>query len=446
MRFFILSLGCPKNTVESEGMRELLNAAGHSLAASPEEADVLIVNTCAFIDVARDESLEALRELADARRPEQYLIAAGCMPELYSEQLPDLVVPLDGLISTRRWQEIPRLVDILSGSPRESGPHRLPEPAPPRSLVHPLPRECPGVATAYVKIAEGCDAPCAFCTIPQIKGPFQSKPKQAILKEVGEIVEQGVKEIILIAQDTTSYGADRGEVDAFPALIEDILESAPSLAWLRIMYAYAQRVTPRLIQVMAERPRALHYLDLPLQHAHPQVLRRMNRPHDVKRVRSIIDQLRSAMPDIAIRTSFIVGYPGETDEEFRTLLDFMDELAFDRVGVFVYSPEQGTQAAALPDQVPQDVKADRYRQAMELQQKISLKRNERLIGRELEVLVEGIGEGISVGRSYRDAPEVDGLVIVQSELPVNEFARIRITEALEYDLIGQVQQSPHVAR
>jgi len=439
MRFFILSLGCPKNTVESEGMRELLSAAGHSLASSPAEADVLIVNTCTFIDVARDESLEALRELGEDKRSDQYLIAAGCMPELYSEQLPEMVQYLDGLISTRRWREIPRLVEIISGAGRKSGPHRLPEPAPPRSLLHPLPRKCPGMATAYVKIAEGCDAPCAFCTIPRIKGPFQSKPKQAILDEVGELVEQGVKEIILVAQDTTSYGADLGEVDAFPTLIEDILEFAPSLAWLRIMYAYAQRVTPGLIQVMAERPQVLHYLDLPLQHAHPQVLRRMNRPHDVKRVRSIIDQLRSAMPGIALRTSFIVGYPGETEEEFRTLLSFMDQIAFDRVGVFAYSPEQGTQAAFLPDQIPQEVKADRFRQAMELQQTISLEKNRQFVGRELQVLVEGIGEGIAVGRSYRDAPEVDGLVIVQPELPVNEFARTRITEALEYDLIGHVQ-------
>jgi ribosomal protein S12 methylthiotransferase len=437
VRFFILSLGCPKNTVESEGMRELLRAAGHPPASKPEEADVLIVNTCAFIDVARDESLEALRELAEYKRPDQYLIAAGCMPELYSEELADMISSLDGLISTRRWREIPRLVEIVSGVPGKSRPHRLPEPAPPRSLLHPLPRQCPGMATAYVKIAEGCDAPCAFCTIPRIKGPFLSKPKQAILAEVEQLLNQGVKEIILIAQDTTAYGADRGETDGLAILIGDILESAPSLHWLRIMYAYAQRLTPRLIQTMAESPSVLHYLDLPLQHAHPQVLRRMNRPHDVTRVRSIIEQLRSAMPYIALRTSFIVGYPGETDEEFHTLLSFMDEIAFDRVGVFVYSPEQGTEAAVLPNQVSQEVKADRYAQAMELQQTISLERNVEFIGRELEVLVEGIGEGISVGRSYRDAPEVDGLVIVESELPVNEFAAVRITEALEYDLIGQ---------
>jgi ribosomal protein S12 methylthiotransferase len=287
-----------------------------------------------------------------------------------------------------------------------------------------------------VKIAEGCDAPCAFCTIPQIKGPFLSKGKEAILAEVGQLVDQSVKEIILIAQDTTAYGLDWGEKDALPALIEEIVRFAPSLPWLRIMYTYPQRITPNLIQVMASTPHVVRYLDMPLQHAHPQVLRRMHRPPDMTRVRSVIGQLRGAMPDIALRTSFIVGYPGETDAEFRTLLEFMEELAFDRVGIFVYSREEGTRAALLPDQIPEEIKVDRHRQAMELQQMISLERNRQFISRQLQVLVEGAGDGISMGRSYRDAPEVDGMVIIFEELPVNEFASVHITEALEYDLIG----------
>ena len=436
MRFFILSLGCPKNTVESEGIRELLLAAGHSLSTAPQEADLLIVNTCTFIDAARQESLKALRELGESKRPDQYLVAAGCLPQLYGEQVASMVFPLDGFIGTRRWREIPDLVQILPATNGTTGPLSLTDPAPPPSLVHPVPRRCPGLATAYVKIAEGCDAPCAFCTIPQIKGPFLSKGKEAILAEVGQLVDQSVKEVILIAQDTTAYGLDWGEKDALPALIEEIVRFAPSLPWLRIMYTYPQRITPNLIQVMASTPQVVRYLDMPLQHAHPQVLRRMHRPPDMTRVRSVIGQLRGAMPDIALRTSFIVGYPGETDAEFRTLLEFMEELAFDRVGIFVYSREEGTRAALLPDQIPEEIKVDRHRQAMELQQMISLERNRQFISRQLQVLVEGAGDGISMGRSYRDAPEVDGMVIIYEELPVSEFASVRITEALEYDLIG----------
>jgi len=292
------------------------------------------------------------------------------------------------------------------------------------------------MATAYVKIAEGCSASCAFCTIPQIKGLFRSKPKEAILIEVQELSQQGIKEIILIAQDTTAYGRDRRKENALPSLISDIVKAVPDLPWLRIMYTYPQHITPHLIETMALNPQVCNYLDLPLQHAHPQVLRRMNRPHDTGQIHSLIARLREAIPDIALRTSFIVGYPGETEEEFHTLLEFIDQIAFDRVGIFTYSQEEGTKAAELRDQVPQQIKDERYREAMALQQGISLRKNRRFIGRELQVLIEGVGDGISMGRSYRDAPEVDGMVLVQDELPVNEFAPVYITEALDYDLVG----------
>jgi ribosomal protein S12 methylthiotransferase len=327
-------------------------------------------------------------------------------------------------------------VDSLAAAPEGRGLCQLPSPAPKSCLVHPVPRRCPGLATAYVKIAEGCDGPCTFCAIPQIKGPFKSKPREAILTEMRQLVEQGVKEIILIAQDTTAYGLDLGEENGLPSLIDHVLAVLPDLPWLRIMYTYPQRITAQLVETMAAHPQVCHYLDLPLQHAHPDVLRTMNRPHDVSKVRSVIAGLRQAMPDIALRTSFIVGYPGETEEQFQALLGFLSEIAFDRVGIFVYSREEGTQAALLPDQVPDEVKQERYERAMLEQQEISLVRNEEFIRSTLEVLVEGTGDGISVGRSYRDAPEVDGTVIVLEELPVNEFATVRITEALEYDLVG----------
>ncbi|HUV72907.1 MAG TPA: 30S ribosomal protein S12 methylthiotransferase RimO [Anaerolineae bacterium] len=437
MRFYLLSLGCPKNLVESEGMRELLLAAGHQPASEPGQADILVVNTCGFIDIAREESLEALRELAEDKRPGQYLVAAGCMAERYGSAMADMAPALDGILGTRRWTDINTLVAALTADDKRDVPCQLPQPDPERTPVHPLPRRCPGLATAYVKIAEGCDAPCAFCAIPQIKGPFRSKPREAVLSEVHELVRQGVKEIIFIAQDTTAYGMDWGDDNALPALIESILADVPSLPWLRLMYTYPQRITPRLAETMASHSQVLHYLDLPLQHAHPSVLRRMNRPHEVSRIRSVIADLRQLMPDIALRTSFIVGYPGETEQEFQTLLDFMSEIAFDRVGIFAYSPEEGTRAALLPGQTPDEVKGQRYERAMALQQGISLEKNKQLIGQRLEILIEGAGDGISVGRSYRDAPEVDGMVVVQEELPVNEFASVHITEALEYDLVGR---------
>lgn len=418
-------------------MRELLLAAGHEPASEPGQAEILVVNTCGFIDIAREESLEALRELAEDKRPGQYLVAAGCMAERYGSAMADMAPALDGILGTRRWTDINTLVDALTADDKRDVPCQLPQPAPERTPVHPLPRRCPGLATAYVKIAEGCDAPCAFCAIPQIKGPFRSKPREAVLSEVHELVEQGIKEIILIAQDTTAYGIDWGDDNALPALIDNILADVPNLPWLRLMYTYPQRITPRLAETMASHSQVLQYLDLPLQHAHPSVLRRMNRPHDVSRIRSVIADLRQLMPDITLRTSFIVGYPGETEQEFQTLLDFMSEIAFDRVGIFAYSPEEGTRAALLPGQTPDEVKRQRYERAMALQQGISLEKNEQLIGQRLEILIEGAGDGISVGRSYRDAPEVDGMVVVQEELPVNEFASVQITEALEYDLFGR---------
>jgi ribosomal protein S12 methylthiotransferase len=436
MRFYLLTLGCPKNTVESEGMRELLLAAGHHQAEEPQEADVLVVNTCGFIDSAREESLAALRELADSKRRDQCLVAAGCMAERYGPEMSAMVPSLDAIIGTRRWREIAALVEALPGDPKRGTPCQLPQPAPAVSPIHPLPRRCPGLATAYVQISEGCNAPCAFCAIPQIKGPLRSKPRESILAEVRELAQQGVKEIVFIAQDTTAYGIDWGETDALPALIDYVLAGVPGLPWLRLMYAYPQHVSPRLIEVMASHAQVVHYLDLPIQHADPQVLRRMSRPHDIGQIASLLADLRRAMPDIALRTSFIVGYPGETEVEFRTLLDFMSVMSFDKVGVFTYSRERGTKAERLPGQVPDDVKQERYQRAMLLQQGISLEKNKQFIGRLLEVLVEGTGGGISVGRSYRDAPEVDGMVIIHEELPVNEFVSVRVTEALEYDLVG----------
>jgi ribosomal protein S12 methylthiotransferase len=441
MKFYLESLGCPKNLVDAQGMARLLKHLGYAPVDDPRQAQVLIVNTCGFIEDAREESISELRQLARGKRPGQVLIAAGCLSQRWGEGLVEQVPGVDGLLGTRRWSEIGALIrDLREGQGRH-----------PRSLLslpgEPIlsaggkgPRVARQGASAYLKIADGCSAPCAFCAIPLIKGPAVSRPAGDIVRDAVDLVGQGVKEIILIAQDTTAYGRDGGERDALPSLVWAILEAAPALRWLRLMYAYPDHISPRLIDVMASELRVCHYLDLPLQHAHPTALRRMKRPASVERTRNLIVDLRAAMPDVALRTSFIVGYPGETEAEFQAVLDFVMESRFDRVGVFLYSPEEGTVAAALPDRVPEQVKAERYDRLMGLQQQISLEINEAQVGRRLDVLVEGQGEGLSIGRSYRDAPEIDGLVLLPGDVAVGKIAPVRITGAMEYDLLGEVMR------
>ncbi|HUT16182.1 MAG TPA: 30S ribosomal protein S12 methylthiotransferase RimO [Anaerolineae bacterium] len=431
--FYVLSLGCPKNTVDSEAMSALLEAAGLRQAEEPQDADVLIVNTCGFIDQAREESYAALREMAQEKRSGQILLAAGCLSQRYGEQVRHAVPGVDGILGTREWANVVSCIDqLLEG---RFGGHVRPKGE--VSVVTPMQRQTQG-PSAYLKIADGCSAPCAFCAIPLIKGPQRSKARPAILEEARQLVAQGVQEIILIAQDTTAYGRDLGERDGLPGLIKEILDTVPQIPWLRLMYAYSQHITPLLIETMASHQQICHYLDLPLQHAHPATLRRMRRSSDVESVRRLISDLREAMPDIALRTAFIVGYPGETEEEFATLLQFMEETAFDKVGVFIYSPEEGTAAMSLPNPVPREVAEERYARAMEVQQGISLQRNQTQVSRTLNVLIEGAEQGISVGRSYRDAPEIDGYVLVPGEWPVGRIVQVRIERATEYDLEGRV--------
>lgn len=414
-------------------MHGLLGEAGWRKTDRPDHADVLIVNTCGFIDLAREESYAALRKLAQTKRSGQRLLAAGCLSQRYGEEVKRIVPGVDGVIGTQEWANIVPYVEQWLGL--EPGADVRPKSE--ISVVTPMRRQAQG-ASVYLKIADGCNAPCAFCAIPLIKGPQRSKARASILEEAHQLVTQGVQEIILIAQDTTAYGHDLGKKDALPALIKDILDCVPQLAWLRLMYSYPQHITPRLIETLASHPQVCHYLDVPLQHAHPATLSRMRRSPDVEGVRKLIANLRQAMPDIALRTTFIVGYPGETEEEFTALLDFMAEMTFDKVGIFIYSPEEGTAAANLPNPVPREQAEERYARAMQLQRQISLARNQLQVGRTLDVLIEGVGDGISVGRSYRDAPEIDGYVFVSGEWPVGRMLTARIERALEYDLQGRV--------
>jgi len=431
-RFYLLSLGCPKNTVDAEAMHGLLEEAGWRKAKQPDRADVLIVNTCGFIDQARQESYAVLQKLAQAKRSGQVLLAAGCLSQRYGVGVQHAVSGVDGVLGTREWADVVRYVERLLRA--EPGAQVPPENE--VSVVTPMCRQAQG-PSAYLKIADGCSAPCAFCAIPLIKGPQRSKVRVAILEEARQLIAQGVQEIILVAQDTTAYGCDQGENDALPRLIGAIVEVVPQLPWLRLMYSYPQHVTPRLIETMALHPQVCHYLDLPLQHAHPATLRRMWRSPDMQGVRRVIADLRQAMPDIALRTAFIVGYPGETEEEFGALLDFMTEISFDKVGVFIYSPEEGTAAASLPNPVPPEMAEERYARAMELQRAISLACNQMQIGRTLDVLVEGAEQGISIGRCYRDAPEIDGYVLISGRWPVGRMVKVRMERAMDYDLQGR---------
>ncbi|MBC7236137.1 MAG: 30S ribosomal protein S12 methylthiotransferase RimO [Chloroflexi bacterium] len=432
MRFYLETLGCPKNTVDAEMMGELLRQAGHQETDDIRRANLILVNTCGFIRPAREESYKVLKELAAQKRHGQWLIAAGCLAQRYGDEIRRQVPQVDAIIGTQNWPDIVHLVEELL---RSHEPVSLVRPA--GALVTSVTRRAKGAATAYLKIADGCDASCAFCAIPLIKGPQRSKPLADILREAEELVAQGVREIVLIAQNTTAYGRDLGLRDGLPLLIEEILAHVPHLRWLRILYAYPQDVSERLIELMARAPQICHYLDLPLQHGHPATLRRMGRPYDLDRVQTLIASLRRAIPDIALRSTFIVGYPGETEEEFEGLLDWMTTLALDKVGVFAYSPEEGTPAVRLPNHVPPDLIAERYERAMLHQQAISLQANQHQVGRELEILIDGAGDGLSVGRSYREAPEIDGYVFLLQELPVGEFVRARIIEAQEYDLVAE---------
>jgi len=452
--YFLLSLGCSKNTVDSESIAQVLNQHAMRGVGNPDEAEVLIVNTCGFIDAAKQESIDALRQLVDGRRSGQMVIAAGCLSQRYGETLVQEVPGLDGVIGTRRWMDIFDLITRLRKRKHPEPMYHLPTEAQTvgqdeRGVL----RASVQGASAYVKIADGCRRPCAFCAIPKIKGTAVSRPLESIVAEAVRLQAMGIKEMILIAQDSTDYGYDLGLKDGLAHLLDAIVANAPGIPWIRVMYAYPGYVTPRLMETMAKHEQVLPYLDMPLQHGHRETLKRMKRPANVEWVYETVGKLRETIPHLTVRTTFIVGYPGETDEEFDGLMQFVKAMQFDRVGAFKYSYEIGTPSATLPHHVPDDVKDARYQTLMATQQRISLAKNQSFVGRTLDILVEGHGEGededgnptgdlLSLGRSYRDAPEIDGYVIVEGRLPVGEIVPVRITGATAYDLIATVDTNP----
>ena len=450
--YYLLTLGCPKNLVDSEGMAMLLQRDGYRATVDPARADVLIVNTCGFLDAAKEESIVTLQELAAGKQRHQRLVAAGCLAQRNGDEIVRRVPGVDALLGTRRWMEIVPLATQLRAGRRGERYALLGDPEAGDDGVVLRPGTPSG--SAYLKISDGCNAPCAFCSIPTFKGKLRSRPAAAILDEATRLVQGGARELVIVAQDSTDYGRERGEPDSLPQLLTALCRRTPDLRWLRLMYAYPGHVSDRLIEVMASEPQILHYLDMPLQHGHPDTLRRMRRPSSSAWVYKTVDKLRAAMPDLALRSTFIVGFPGETEAEFQGLLDFIQAVQFDKLGVFKFSAEPGTPAFDLPDQVADEVKEERWHRVMAAQQSISLERNQAQVGRRLEVLVEGSGQidgqemggwtlpsgqPVTLARSYRDAPEVDGLVLVPGQtLPVGQMATVTISGALAYDLVGEL--------
>lgn len=434
--FHLVSLGCAKNTVDSDSMAQLLLRDGYVSMDDPEKASVLIVNTCGFIGPAKEESFRVLGELAGMKHEGQVLIAAGCLTQRYGVEVAQKVPGIDGILGTRRWMDIVQVAGELRKSAHPEPLYHLPEVKTVGIDEHDAMRVSVAGASAYLKIADGCRRPCAFCAIPLIKGTAVSRPLESIINEARKLRDVGVRELVLLAQDTTDYGHDLGIKDGLAILLEQLTDSVPDMDWIRIMYAYPGYVTDRLIEVMATRKQILPYLDMPLQHAHPKTLYRMKRPSNIDWVHKTLAKMRSTVKDLSIRTTFIVGYPGETDEEFQALMDFVQEIRFDRVGTFQFSFEPGTTSEPLGDPVPAEVKQERYERLMELQQTISLQVNQSYVGKTLDVLIEGFDNGISIGRSYRDAPEIDGMVFVEGKAEIGQIVPIRITGAMAYDLTG----------
>lgn len=434
----VVTLGCEKNLVDSEIMGGLINERGFSLVDQAEEATVIIVNTCGFIDAAKEESINTILDMAELKQTAHLkaLIVSGCLTQRYKEELMKELPEIDGIVGTGDFHKINDIIDqalngkkpILVGNPVFNY-----EAALPRRITTPR-------YTAYVKIAEGCDNNCTFCSIPIMRGKFRSRSMESILAEVRQLSEQGVKEISLIAQDSTNYGIDLYDSYVLPELLNKV-SAIEGIEWVRLHYAYPGFFTDELIETIATNPKICKYIDLPLQHSEDSVLKRMRRPGRQKDARELIRKIRSRIPDAALRTSIIVGFPGETEEDFQSLVDFVKEINFDRLGVFTYSREQDTPASRLPDQIPDDVKEYRANVLMEVQRQISHERNGKRIGMEIPVLIERYDgcNDVFIGRSQFDAPEIDGEVFVSAKrLEIGRIARVRITHSFEFDLSGEV--------
>ena len=439
MKILFISLGCDKNLADSEEMLGLLTGSGHEIVDSEEEAEAIVVNTCCFIHDAKEESINTILEMAEYKKSGicQVLIVTGCMAQRYKEEIVQEIPEVDAVLGTTSYDDIVQALNEAS-----AGKHfeefkdieLLPEDSGRRVITT-------GGHFGYLKIAEGCDKHCTYCIIPSLRGNFRSVPEERLLAQAEYMASQGVKELILVAQETTVYGTDLYGKKTLHLLLKKLCQ-IKGIRWIRILYCYPEEIYDELIQVMKEGKKICHYLDLPIQHCSDRILKRMGRRTSKAQLVEIITKLRKEIPDIVLRTSLITGFPGETEEDHQELMEFVDEMEFDRLGVFTYSPEEDTPAATMKDQVPEELKEERRDEIMELQQEISLDKGNQRIGQEMLVMIEGkvSGESAYIGRTYMDAPKVDGYMFVQTgELMVTgDFAKVRVTGALEYDLIGEL--------
>ena len=441
IKVMFISLGCDKNLVDTEKMLGILRRDGYVFTDDEAEAEVIIINSCCFIGDAKEESINTILEMATYKEEGvcRALIVTGCLAERYQNEILQELPEVDGVLGIASWQEIGR---VVREALEKKAPHifydnnALPVTDAERVVTT-------GGYYAHLKIAEGCDKHCTYCIIPRIRGKYRSVPMEDLVAEAASLASQGVRELILVAQETTLYGVDLYGKKALPQLIRR-LAAIPGIYWIRIQYCYPEEITDELIQVIRTEPKVCHYLDIPIQHGSDKILKRMGRRTDAAQLRKIIGTLREQIPDIALRTTLITGFPGETEDDFQELLDFVDEMEFERLGVFAYSQEEDTPAASMEDQVPEEIKQQRRDQVMELQQEIAFEKSESMVGRTLDVMIEGkiADENAYVGRTYMDAPGVDGYIFVQSseEFLSGDFVRVKVTGAVEYDLIGEVAE------
>lgn len=439
MKILFISLGCDKNLVDTEVMLGLLASRGYEMTDDEVQADIIVINTCCFIHDAKEESIQNILEMAEYKKEGKIkaLIVTGCLAQRYRQEIIDEIPEVDEVLGTTAYNKILDAVDAAL-----AGEHSV--------LIEdvdalPLPEAKRLVTTgghyAYLKIAEGCDKHCTYCIIPKIRGSFRSVPMERLIAEAQDLAEQGVKELILVAQETTLYGKDIYGEKSLHKLLRELCKVS-GIRWIRILYCYPEEITDELIRVMKEEPKICHYLDLPIQHANDTILKRMGRRTSKQELIDIIGKLREEIPDICLRTTLITGFPGETQEQHEELMEFVDEMEFDRLGVFTYSPEEDTPAATMPDQIEEEVKEERQAELMELQQEIAFDNAQNMVGREVLVMIEGkvADENAYVGRTYLDAPNVDGLIFINTdeELLSGDFARVKVTGALDYDLIGEL--------
>lgn len=439
MKILFVSLGCDKNLVDSEMMLGELLQKGYEFTDDEAEADIVVVNTCCFIGDAKEESINTLLEMAELKNSGQIklLVAAGCLAQRYKEEIQTEIPEVDVIIGTTAIDSIVEAIEeALDGQSQNHYADINEKPLTGVSRVMTT-----GGHFAYLKIAEGCNKHCTYCIIPKVRGDFRSVPMESLVAEAKELAEKGVKELILVAQETTLYGVDLYGKKSLPELLHKLAE-IPGIFWIRILYCYPEEITEELIQTIKEEPKVCHYLDIPIQHASDAVLKRMGRRTNQEQLRSMIARLREEIPDICLRTTLITGFPGETEEDHEELMEFINEMEFDRLGAFTYSQEEDTAAAIMPDQIEEEVKLARQQEIMELQQEIAFEKAEDMIGRVLVVMVEGkiAEEDAYVARTYRDAPNVDGYLFINTtaNLMTGDLVKVQVTDCNEYDLIGEL--------